>query len=187
MSNFISAGRATAYLLPPSVDEWRAQDHLARFVVEAIVQLELSELTRKYVGCGSKAHHPATLLALLVYGYASGVFSSRELERATYGSVAFRVIAGNPHPDHDTLASFRSRFVDEIAALFVQMLQLAQEVELLQLGTVCLDAPRSRSTPHATARSRTDTSPGCKVSWSSKLMSSWPWPSKPTARTSPMA
>lgn len=90
---------------------------------------------------GSKAHHPATLLGILVYGYATGVFSSRpstdsgapRLERATYDSVAFRYIAANTHPDHDTLANFRRRFLDELAELFVQVLELAQEMKLLKL------------------------------------------------------
>lgn len=142
MSHFIDVDRNTAYLLPPSVDEWLAEDHLARFVVEAIDQLDLSALTRQYAGRGSKAHHPGVLLAILVYGYATGVFSSRKLERTTYDSLAFRFIAANTRPDHDTLASFRSRFVDEIAALFVQVLQLAQQMQLLQLGTVCLDGTK---------------------------------------------
>ena len=102
--------------------EWLNEDHLARFVVEVIDHLDLSNLTRQYSGHGSKAYHPATLLAIVVYGYATGVFSSRRLERATYDSVAFRYIAANSHPDHATLASFRRRFLDELASLFVQIL-----------------------------------------------------------------
>ena len=98
MSRFILTDRKTAYLLPPSVDDWLAQDHLARFVVEVVDGLDLSNLTRQYAGRGSKAHHPATLLSLLVYGYATGVFSSRKIERATYDSVAFRYIAAGTHP-----------------------------------------------------------------------------------------
>ena len=129
-------------MLPPSVEDWLSEDHLARFVVEVIDQLDLSNLTRKYAGRGSKAHHPATLLAILVYGYATGVFSSRKLETATYDSVAFRFIAANTHPDHDTLASFRRRFLDELAGLFVQVLEMAQEMKLLKLGTVCLDGTK---------------------------------------------
>ena len=142
MSNFIVTDRKTDYLLPPSVDDWLGDDHLARFVVEVIDQLDLSNLTRQYAGRGSKAHHPATLLAILVYGYATGIFSSRRLERATYDSVAFRYIAANSHPDHDTLATFRRRFLDELANLFVQVLEMAQEMKLLKLGTVCLDGTK---------------------------------------------
>ena len=142
MSNFILTDRKTDYLLPPSVDDWLTQDHLARFVVEIIDGLDLSNLTRQYAGRGSKAHHPATLLALLVYGYATGVFSSRKLEMATYDSVACRYIAAGSHPDHDTLASFRRRFIDELAGLFVQVLEMAKEMKLLKLGTVCLDGTK---------------------------------------------
>jgi len=142
MSNFIVTDRNTDYLLPPSVNDWLGEDHLARFVVEVIDQLDLSNLTRQYAGRGSKAHHPATLLAILVYGYATGVFSSRRLERATYDSVAFRYIAANSHPDHDTLATFRRRFLDELSSLFVQVLEMAQEMKLLKLGTVCLDGTK---------------------------------------------
>ena len=142
MSNFIVTDRKTDYLLPPSVEDWLTQDHLARFVVEVIDGLDLSGLTRQYAGRGSKAHHPATLLAIVVYGYSTGVFSSRKLERATYDSVAFRYIAAGSHPDHDTLATFRRRFIDELAGLFVQVLEMATEMKLLKLGTVCLDGTK---------------------------------------------
>jgi len=142
MSRFVAVDRDTAYLLPPSVDEWLPQDHLARFVVEVIEQLDLSDLTRQYAGRGSAAHHPAVLLGLLIYGYASGVHSSRKIERATYDSVAFRYVAANTHPDHDTLATFRRRFLKEVEALFVQVLILAREMKLLKLGTIALDGTK---------------------------------------------
>jgi transposase len=142
MNRFVPADRDTAYLLPPSVDEWLPDDHLARFVVEVIEQLDLSELTGQYAGRGSAAHHPGVLLALLIYGYASGVHSSRKIERATYDSVAFRYVAANTHPDHDTLASFRRRFLKEVEALFVQVLQLAREMKLLKLGHIALDGTK---------------------------------------------
>ena len=95
MAKFIVADRKTDYLLPPSLDDWLNQDHLARFIVEVIDQLDLSKLTQQYAGRGSEAYHPATLLAILVYGYATGIFSSRRLEQATYDSVAFRFLAAN--------------------------------------------------------------------------------------------
>ena len=90
--------RATAYLLPPSVDEWLPSDHLARFVVEVIDRLDLDDLTKQYAGRGSAAHHPAVLPGLLIYGYANGVHSSRKIERASYDSVALRYAAANTHP-----------------------------------------------------------------------------------------
>jgi transposase len=142
MSRFIAVDRDTAYLLPPSVDEWLPQDHLARFVVEVIDQLDLSELVRQYAGRGSHAYHPAMLLGLLVYGYATGVHSSRKIERACHDSVAFRFIAANTQPDHDSIATFRRRFLPQIEALFVQVLVLAREMKCLKLGNISLDGTK---------------------------------------------
>lgn len=142
MSNFIVTDRKTNYLLPPSIDDWLNEDHLARYIVEVVDQLDLSGLTRQYAGRGSKAHHPVTLLSILIYGYCTGVFSSRKLERATYDSVAFRYLAAGTHPDHDTLATFRRRFLSEFSELFVQVLELAREMKLLKLGHVCLDGTK---------------------------------------------
>ena len=142
MSHFIIADRKTAYLLPPSLEDWLNEDHLARFIVEVIDQLDLSNLTRQYAGRGSKAHHPATLLAILVYGHATRVFSSRRLERGTYDAVAFRFIAAGSHPDHDTLAMFRRRFLVEVVDVFMQVLELAKEMRLRTPGTISLDGTK---------------------------------------------
>jgi transposase len=142
MSRFIAVDRDTAYLLPPSVDEWLPQNHLARFVVEVIDQLDLSELTRQYAGRGSDAYHPAMLLGLLVYGYATGLHSSRKIERACHDSVAMRFIAANTQPDHDSIATFRRRFLPQIEALFVQVLMLAREMKCLKLGAIALDGTK---------------------------------------------
>lgn len=142
MSNFRTINRDTAFLLPPSVDEWLPDRHLARFVVEVIDGLDLSELVKAYRGSGSASYHPAMLLGLLVYGYTTKVFSSRAIERATHDSVAFRFIAGNEHPDHDTIAAFRKRFLGQIEALFIDVLKLARTMGLLKLGTVALDGTK---------------------------------------------
>jgi len=142
MANFRPSDRSTGFLLPPSIDEWLPERHLARFVVEMIEGLDLRPMSKAYRGTGSASYHPATLLGLLVYGYATGVFSSRKLERATYDSVAFRFIAANEHPDHDTIATFRRRFLPEIEALFVQVLLLAREMGVLKMGTVALDGTK---------------------------------------------
>jgi transposase len=142
MSNFRTIDRQTGFLLPPSVDEWLPEKHLARFVVEVIDGLDLSAMSRSYRGSGSASYPPSLLLGLLVYGYATGVFSSRKLERATYDSVAFRFIAANQHPDHDTLAAFRRRFLTEIEGLFVQVLAVAREMGLLRMGTMALDGTK---------------------------------------------
>src|ERR1700728_2119473 len=142
MSNFRAIDRQTGYLLPPSVDEWLPEKHLARFIVEVVDGLDLGRMSGGYRGSGSASYHPRMLLGLLVYGYATGVFSSRKLERATYDSVAFRFIAANDHPDHDTIASFRRRFLKQITALFVEVLKLAREMGVLKLGTVALDGTK---------------------------------------------
>jgi transposase len=142
MNNFRPIDRQTRYLLPPSVEDWLPERHLARFVVEIIDQLDLSAMSRAYRGSGSASYHPRLLLGLLVYGYATGVFSSRKLERGTYDSVAFRFVAANQNPDHDTIAAFRRRFLKEIEALFVKILLLAREMGLLKLGTVGLDGTK---------------------------------------------
>jgi len=142
MTNFRPTDRLTGFLMPPSVDEWLPQKHLARFVVEVVDGLDLSAMSNRYRGSGSASYHPKVLLSLLIYGYATGVFSSRKLERATYDSVAFRFIAANDHPDHDTIANFRRRFLKEIEALFVQVLLLAREMGVLKKGTVALDGTK---------------------------------------------
>ena len=139
MRGFITIDRQSDYLLPPSVEDWLPENHLARVIVEVIDKLDLSELTRMYGGRGSAAHHPAVLLALLIYGYATGVPSSRKIERGTYDSVAFRYIAANTHPDHDTLATFRRRFGAQLEQLFVQVLMLAREMGMLKLGKISVD------------------------------------------------
>ena len=145
MSDFRAIGaidRETGFLAPPSVDEWLREKHLARFVVEVIDGLDLRAMSGGCRGSGSASYHPRMLLGLLVYGYATGVFSSRKLERATSDSVAFRFIAANDHPDHDMIATFRRRFLPEIEALFVQVLLLAREMGVVKMGTVTLDGTK---------------------------------------------
>src|SRR5579863_3254494 len=142
MSNFRAIDWKTGYLLPASVDEWLPEKHLARFIVDVIDGLDLGRMSRAYRGTGSASYHPRTLLSILVYGYATGVFSSRKLERATWDSVAFRYIAGGEHPDHDTIATFRRRFLKDIEKLFVDVLRLAREMGVLKMGTIGLDGTK---------------------------------------------
>jgi transposase len=142
MSRFRPIDRETDYLLPPSVQDWLPESHLARYVVDVVEGLDLLELERAYAGRGSDAYHPALLLSLLIYGYATGTHSSRKIERATYDSLAFRFIACDQHPDHDTLANFRRRFGAQFAAIFVQVLQVARENQLSRFGTVSLDGTK---------------------------------------------
>lgn len=142
MSRFRPIDRETNYLLPPSLQDWLPESHLARYVVDVVEGLDLSGLERAYAGRGSDAYHPALLLSLLIYGYATGTHSSRKIERATYDSLAFRFIACDQHPDHDTLSHFRRRFGAQFAAIFVQVLQVARENQLSRFGTVSLDGTK---------------------------------------------
>ena len=142
MVNFRPIDRATPFLLPPSVEDWLPKDHLARFVVDIVDQLDLSALSRQYRGTGSAAYHPTVMLGLLIYGYATGVFSSRRIEAATHDSIAFRYIAANEQPDHDSLCTLRKRFLKEIEALFVKVLVIARQMKLLKLGTIALDGTK---------------------------------------------
>lgn len=145
MSRFRPIDRETDYLLPPSVQDWLPESHLARYVVDVVEGLDLSELEHAYAGRGSDAYHPALLLSLLIYGYATGTHSSRKIERATHDSLAFRFIACDQHPDHDTLSNFRRRFGAQFAAIFVQVLQVARENQLSRFGTVSLDGTKIRA------------------------------------------
>ncbi len=116
--------------------------HLARFVVDIIQQLDLSQVYAKYAPTGGVAIAPEVLLGLLFYGYATGIFSSRKIECATHESIPFRYVAGGLHPDHDTIANFRKVFLAEIQELFVQILLLAQASGVLQLGNISLDGSK---------------------------------------------
>src|SRR4028118_1952842 len=169
MSNFRPIDRDTGFLLPPSVDEWLPERHLARFVVEVIEGLDLSAMRKSYRGTGSASYHPKLLLGILVYGYATGVFSSRKLERATYESVAFRFIAANDHPDHDTIAAFRRRFLPRIEGLFVQGLLLARGMGRLQQGA----GARGGGTAPACRAGRRCAPPGSGAGAAEWAFSSW--------------
>jgi transposase len=142
---FKQCDRETVYLFPPSVQDWLPEGHLARFVVDIVEQCNLERLKASYAGRGSEAYSPEMLVALLFYGYATGVFSSRQLERSTYDSIAFRYIAANSHPDHDTIAVFRKRFLPALKELFVQILMIAVEAGVLKVGTVSLDGTKVKA------------------------------------------
>ncbi len=139
---FVEVDRETLYLLPPSIQDWLPEKHLARFVVEIVEQLDLQPLKTSYCGRGSRPYNPEMLVTLLFYGYATGVFSSRKLERSTYDSVAFRYIAANTHPDHDTIVEFRKRFLPELTKIFVEILAVARQMKVLKLGKVSIDGTK---------------------------------------------
>jgi transposase len=117
-------------------------DHLARFIVKVISWLDLTAIYAQYAPVGGEAYAPEMLLALLFYGYATGVFSSRKIEKATYESIPFRFLAGGWHPDHDTIANFRRTFLPEIADLFAQVLVVAHELGTLRLGNISVDGSK---------------------------------------------
>jgi len=142
-TNFRLVDRDTAYLLPPSVDEWLPEDHLARFIVEIVDELDISDLESAYTASGSDAYHPRMMLALLFYCYATGTFSSRKMEAATYESVPVRYVAANQHPDHDTICTFRRRFLTPLSDLFTQILLVAHEMELVEVGDVSIDGSKA--------------------------------------------
>ena len=140
-----------------SISEALPAEHLARFVVDVVAQLDLTAIYARYRGRGGEAYAPEVLVALLFYGYTTGVFSSRKIEKATYEVLPFRYVAGNLHPDHDTLANFRKTFLHEIKDLFVQVLLLAQTAGYLKLGNISLDGSKlhaNASKSHAVSYQR---------------------------------
>lgn len=142
MKHFQGAARNQVLLMPYDVEEWLPEDHLARFVVDIIDKLDLRSTYNKYSGKGTVAYDPKLLLGLLFYGYCTGTFSSRRIEAATYDSVAFRFIAGNLHPDHDTLSAFRKRFLPQIKGWFKDILLISKEMGLLKMGNIFIDGTK---------------------------------------------
>lgn len=133
------------FLLPPSLQDWLPEDHLARFIADIMNELDLSAIYREYGrkdGRGLSAYHPLLLTRLLLYGYCVGMTSSRRIERATHDDVAFRYLAANQHPDHDTIAVFRQQHLEALAGLFVQALRLCQKAGLVKLGNVAIDGTK---------------------------------------------
>ena len=143
--NFVSYDRDTLFLMPPSLQDWLPENHLARFVVDLVSQLDLRQIRDSYAGRGSAAYHPEMLIALLFYGYATGTRASRKIETATYESIAFRYIAANTHPDHDTIAEFRRRFLPYLNTIFNQILVLAKAAGCLRVGSVSLDGTKIKA------------------------------------------
>lgn len=135
-------------LLPTDIARWLPDKHLARFVVEIVDQLDMSPIQLKYHvkdPRGVQPYDPRMMVALLLYAYAVGVFSSRRIERATYEDVAFRVLTGNQQPDHDTIATFRREHLTEIRALFVEVLRIAGRMGLVAFGSLGLDGVKVRA------------------------------------------
>jgi transposase len=141
-SPFISIDRNCPIELPASLEGGLREDHRARFVVDVVEQLDLSAIEQAYRGCGSPAYPPKLMVALLFYGYATGVFSSRKLAQASYESVPGIYIAGGLHPDHDSLNSFRKRFLAQLEELFVRILLIAHRLGVLKWGDIFIDGSK---------------------------------------------
>ncbi len=137
-----------AFLFPPSPSEWLPEGHLAHFVMDVVAQLDLSPIHRRLQATdprGVQPYHPSMMTALLVYGYCVGVASSRKIEKKTYEDVAFRVLAGENHPDHTRISEFRRVHLDGLAGLFVQVLELAKKAKMVKLGNVALDGTKMKA------------------------------------------
>ena len=141
------------FLLPPSLQDWLPENHLARFIAEVMNELDLSSIYASYErsdGRGLAAYHPVLMARLLLYGYCIGITSSRKIEQATYDNVAFRYLSADQHPDHDTLAAFRQQHLHALADLFVQALRLCQKAGLVvKLGNVSIDGTKIKANANA--------------------------------------
>lgn len=146
MSNkFIPIDRETPFVLPPSLYGWLGKDSLARFIVEIVEQLDTSKIEDAYKGGGSQPYPPKMMLALLFYCYANGIFSSRAIERMTYELIPVIYITGNTHPDHNSINTFRQRFLPQLSDLFVQLLMIAHELGILKIGNISLDGTKIKA------------------------------------------
>jgi transposase len=135
-------------LLPPDLRDWLPEGHLALFISDVVDQLDLRAILRSYEsgdGRGRPPYHPLMMVKLLVYGYCIGKVSSRKLEQGTYEDVGFRVLACNQHPDHDSIAEFRKRHLQELGKLFVQVLKMCERAGLVKLGHVAIDGSKLRA------------------------------------------
>ena len=145
MSNFVDCDRDQAFLLPPDLRDWIPADDLAHFVIEAVERVDLGAFKVNHRGTGSAQYHPRMMLALLIYCYANGIFSSRRIERATHRDIGVRCVAANRHPDHDTIARFRRENFDAVSESFLQVLLLAKELKLLRVGLVSVDGSKFKA------------------------------------------
>ena len=135
-------------LFPPSLHDWLPDGHVARFLVDVVSALDLSVLYKSYQekdGRGQAAYAPEMMVRLLLYGYATGVYSSCKIQTRTYEDVAFRYLSGDQHPDHDTIAEFRKRHLEALSGLFTQALLLCSEAGLVKLGHVAIDGTKIKA------------------------------------------
>ncbi len=155
-TKFVSVDRNQPLLLPPDLRDWIPEDDLVHFVIEAVESLDVGLFKVNQKGSGSAQYPPHMMLALLVYCYANGVFSSRRIERATYRDIAVRFLTGDTHPDHDTIAKFRRENFEGVAACFVHVLELAHEMKLLKVGAVSVDGTKLKANANKSRSIRYD-------------------------------
>jgi transposase len=151
--NFLACDRDQAFLLPPDLRDWLPSGHLAWFVLDVVDQLDLGPFLKAYRadGHGRAAYEPRMLLAVLLYGYCTGIRSSRQIERRCHEDIAFRVLSGNSTPDHVTIARFRVRHEQALAGLLIQSLKLCAAAGMVRLGLVALDGTKIEANAATTA------------------------------------
>lgn len=152
-ARFVPIDRDTPLLLPPNLRDWVPADHLVHFILDAVDALDLRHVKVNARGTGSEQYPPRTLLALLIYSYATGIFSSRRIEQSTHDSVPVRLLTADTHPDHDTLCAFRRENQALLTETFVQVLQLAQQLKLLKFGQLTVAADGTKVLAHASKHS----------------------------------
>ena len=142
MGKFVGSNRDQRFLLPPDLRDWIPEDDLAHFVLEAVERVGMGRFKVNERGTGDAQYHPRMMLALLIYCYANGIFSSRRIERATHRDIGVRFVAANTHPDHDTICKFRRENAEAVSESFLQVLLLARELKLLKVGMVSVDGTK---------------------------------------------
>lgn len=139
-ARFVNIDRQTPLLLPPDLRDWLPDNHLAHYVIEVVDGLDLRQVQVNERGTGDKQFPPRMMLALLIYCYATGTFSSRAIERATYGDVAVRYLCADTHPDHDTICTFRRQNRPLLEESFLRVLEMARELKFLKVGQITVAA-----------------------------------------------
>jgi transposase len=152
-TRFVPIDRDTPLLLPPDLRDWVPADHLVHFILDAVDALDLRRVKVNTRGTGSEQYPPHMLLGLLIYSYAVGTFGSRRIEQSTHDSVPVRLLTGDTHPDHDTLCTFRRENQALLTESFVQVLQLAQQLKVLQFGQLTVAADGTKVLAHASKHS----------------------------------
>jgi len=184
-ARFLTIDYDTPLILPPNLRDWVPADHLAHFILDAVEEMDLRRVKVNDRGTGSPQYPPRLLLALLLYGYATGVFSSRRLEQASHDSVPVRLICGDTHPDHDTICTFRRENQALLQETFVRVLELAQALKFLQVGQITVAGDGTKVLAHASKHSAVSYEHAGKKpsnNWIWKSKHCWPKPSRRTAR-----